>query len=122
MIRFVCTLCGEEIDVRDQLAGRQIECPKCKCVRLVPDKSPTIKFHCHSCGKGIRVARIHAGKKGKCPNCRNIIDIPHHAEGTTIALVCTICNEIIHVPEDSKEHLIKCPECGSYIEGLSKDE
>jgi DNA-directed RNA polymerase subunit RPC12/RpoP len=122
MIRFVCTLCGEEIDVRDELAGRQIKCPKCNNICLVPDKSPKMKFHCHSCGQSVRVAQIYAGKKGICPKCKKLIDIPPHPEGTMVALVCTICNEIIHVPEDSKEHFIKCPKCGSYIEGLSKDD
>ena len=121
MIRFVCTLCGIEIDVRDELAGMQINCPKCKSVRLVPDKSPKMKFHCHHCGQSVRVEQIHAGKKGVCPKCRKIIDIPPHPEGTMVALVCTICNEIIHVPEDSKEKIIVCPKCGSYMEGLSKD-
>ena len=122
MIKFVCKLCGEEIDVRDQLAGRQINCPKCKCVRLVPNKSPKMKFHCHSCGQSVRIDQIYAGKKGKCPKCQKIIDIPAHPEGTMVALVCPICNEIIHIPEDSKEKIIECPKCGSYVEGLSKDE
>jgi DNA-directed RNA polymerase subunit RPC12/RpoP len=121
VIRFVCTLCSEIISVRDQLAGRQINCPKCDGVRLVPDKSPKMKFHCHSCGQSVRVEQIHAGKKGTCPKCRKLIDIPPHPEGTMVALVCSICNEIIHVPEDSKEKIIECPKCGSYIEGLSKE-
>jgi len=122
MIRFVCKLCGEEIDVHDQLAGKQMECPKCKSIRLVPDKSPRIKFHCPSCGQSVRVAQIHAGKKGICPKCKKLVDIPSHPEGTMVALVCPICNEIIHVPEDSKEHFIECPNCSSYVEGLAKDD
>ena len=122
MIRFVCTLCGEEIDVRDQLSGRQIKCPKCNCVRLVPDKSPKIKFHCKSCGQRIRAAQIHAGKKGKCPKCKKLIVIPSHQEGSTVTLVCPICNETIHVPEGSRKEFIECPKCSSYVEGLSKDD
>ena len=58
MIRFVCKLCGEEIDVRDELAGRQMECTKCKSIRVVPDKSPKLKFHCKSCGQKVRVDLI----------------------------------------------------------------
>jgi DNA-directed RNA polymerase subunit RPC12/RpoP len=46
---------------------------------------------------------------------------PPHPEGTMVALVCSICNKIIHVPENSKEKIIVCPKCDSYIEGLSKD-
>ena len=122
MIRFVCTLCGEVINARDQLSGRQIKCPKCNCVRLVPDKSPKMKFHCNSCGQSVRVDQIDAGKKGICPKCKKLIDIPTHPEGSMVALVCPICNEIIHVPEGSKEHFIECPKCRSYVEGLSKDE
>jgi DNA-directed RNA polymerase subunit RPC12/RpoP len=121
MIRFVCNLCGEEIDVRDQLSGKQMECPKCKSIRVIPDKSPKIKFHCKSCGQKIRTDQIHAGKKGTCPKCKKLIDIPSHPEGTMVALVCPICNEIIHVPEGSKEKLIECPKCGSYVEGLPKE-
>jgi DNA-directed RNA polymerase subunit RPC12/RpoP len=121
MIRFVCELCGEEIDVQDQLSGRQIKCPKCKSIRIVPDKSPKIKFHCKSCGHGIRAAQIDAGKKGICPNCKKPVVIPSHPEGSTVALVCSICNEMIHVPEDSKEEFIKCPKCGSFVQGLHKD-
>ena len=121
MIRFVCTLCGEIISVRDQLAGRQINCSKCKCIRLVPENSPKMKFHCHNCGQSVRVEQIHAGQKGICPKCKKLIDIPPHPEGTMVAVVCSICNEVIHIPEDSKEHFIECPKCGSFIEGLSKD-
>ena len=121
MIRFVCTLCGEEIDVREELAGRQMKCPKCKSIRFIPDKSPKLKFHCKSCGQKVRVDLIYAGKKGKCPKCKKLIDIPHHPEGTMVALVCTICNEIIHVREDSKAHFLKCPNCDSFMEGLAKD-
>jgi transcription elongation factor Elf1 len=68
MIRFVCTLYVEEIDVRGQLAGRQINCPKCNGVRLVPDKSPKMKFHCHSCVQSVRVEQIYTGKKGYAQN------------------------------------------------------
>ena len=121
MIRFLCKLCGEEIDVQYQLSGKQIECPKCKNIRVVPDKSPKIKFHCKSCGQRIRVAQINAGKKGKCPKCKKLIVIPSHQEGSTVTLVCSICNEIIHVPEGSREAFIECPKCSSYVEGLSKD-
>ena len=35
MIKFVCKLCGEVISVREQLSGRQIECPKCKKTQIV---------------------------------------------------------------------------------------
>ena len=73
MIRFFCKLCGEGISVHGHLSGRQIECPKCKSIRVVPDKSPKIQFHCKSCGKRIRVAQIHVGKKAKCPECKKLI-------------------------------------------------
>ncbi|MHC4325051.1 MAG: hypothetical protein ACYSUX_12370 [Planctomycetota bacterium] len=122
MIRFVCELCGEVINAREQLSGRQIECPKCKKIRIVPEKSPKMKFHCKNCGQRIRARQIDAGKKGNCPKCKELIDIPSHPEGTTVALTCSICNETIHVPEESKEHFIECPKCSSYVEGLSKDE
>lgn len=127
MIRFVCKLCGEVISVQDQLSGRQMECPKCKSIRVIPDKSPKIKFHCKSCGQRVRAAQIHAGKKGKCPNCKKLIDIPTLQEGFAegsgmVTLVCSICNATIHVPEGSKEEFIKCPKCSSYVEGLSKDD
>jgi DNA-directed RNA polymerase subunit RPC12/RpoP len=122
MIKFVCKLCGEIINVREELSGRQIECPKCKRIRVVPPKSPKMRFHCKNCGQAIKVAQIHAGKKGKCPKCQKIINIPAHPEGTTITLVCSICNETIHVPEGTEEHFIECPKCNSFIEGLSKDE
>ena len=127
MIRFVCKLCGEVISVQDHLAGRQMECTKCKSIRLVPDKSPKIKFHCKSCGQSVQVAQIHAGKKGNCPKCKKLIVIPTlqawSAEGSgTVTLVCSICNETIHVPEGSKKEFIECPKCGSYVEGLSKND
>ena len=126
MIKFVCKLCGEEISVHEQLSGRQMECPKCKSIRVIPDKSPKIKFHCKSCGQRIRAAQIHAGKKGKCPKCKKLIVIPTLQEGSaegpgTVTLVCSICNETIHVPEGSREKFIECPKCSSYVEGLSKD-
>jgi len=124
MIRFVCKLCGEVISVQDQLSGRQMECPKCKSIRAIPDKSPKIKFHCKSCGQRIRVAQIHAGKKGKCPKCKKLIVIPTLQEGSAegsgmVTLVCSICNETIHVPEGSKKEFIECPGCSSYMEAPS---
>jgi len=98
-----------------------------KSIRVIPDKSPKIKFHCKSCGQRIRAAQIHAGKKGKCPKCKKLIDIPTLQEGFDegsgmVTLVCSICNATIHVPEGSREELIKCPKCSSYVEGLSKDD
>ena len=66
MIRFVCNLCGEAISAREELSGTQIECPKCKRIRVVPEKSPKLKFHCSSCSQAVRIEQIHAGKKAKC--------------------------------------------------------
>jgi len=126
MIRFFCKLCGEGIDARDELSGRQIECPKCKSIRLVPDKSVKIKFHCENCGQKVRVAQIYAGKEAKCPKCKKVVVIPAHLTGSNedsgiVTLVCSVCNEIIHVPKSSREKFLECPRCSSYIEGVSKD-
>lgn len=126
MIRFYCKLCGEGIDARDELTGRQIKCPKCKSVRVVPDKSLKIKFHCRNCGQKVRVAQIYAGKEAKCPRCNKVIVIPPHLTGSSedsgiVTLVCSICNEIIHAPEGTIDKFIECPKCGSYVGGLSKD-
>jgi len=126
MIKFICKLCGEQITVLEKLSGRQIECPKCKKIRVVPDKPTKIKFHCNSCGQRIRVAPIHAGKKGKCPKCKKQVVIPSRQasnEGSgMVTLFCSLCNETIHVPEGTVEEFIECPKCSSYLEGLSKDE
>jgi len=76
MIRFHCKNCGQKLNVEDKHSGKQVKCPKCGSICVVPDKSDKIKFHCKSCGQSIRVPKIHAGKKGKCPKCKNPVVVP----------------------------------------------
>jgi len=121
MIKFSCMLCGEKLSVQDQLSGKRIKCPKCSNTSVVPAESPRIKFDCPNCGRGIRVLQIHAGKKGQCPKCKSPVVVPllkaDPAEDSgTVTVVCSMCNESIRAPKDSKERFVECPACGSNVE------
>jgi Tol biopolymer transport system component len=76
MIRFSCKNCGQKLNVDDKHYGRQVKCPKCGEVVVVPANLDKITFHCKSCDQKISVPQIHAGKKGKCPKCQNAVVIP----------------------------------------------
>jgi Tol biopolymer transport system component/peroxiredoxin/DNA-directed RNA polymerase subunit RPC12/RpoP len=124
MIEFHCKNCGQKLSVQDQHSGKQVKCPKCGSIGVVPDNSDKIKFHCQNCGQSISVPQIYAGKKGKCPKCKNVVVIPT-AEATPakstsmISFTCSMCDETVQVPETSIGKTIECPECGSYIETSS---
>jgi len=124
MIEFSCTKCGQKLNVEDKHSGKRVRCPKCGEVGFVPDNSDKIEFHCESCGQSISVPKIHAGKKGKCPKCKNLVVVPSLRRGPlgdtgTFSVVCSMCEEIIQVPETSREQTIECPACGSYVEASS---
>ena len=121
MIKFACILCGERLNVQDQYAGKRIRCPKCNSTSVVPAESPKIRFTCENCGQGIRVLQIHAGKEGKCPKCDSPILVPSltadpETGSETVTVVCSMCNEKIRVPKDSKDRFIECPACSSNVE------
>jgi DNA-directed RNA polymerase subunit RPC12/RpoP len=76
MIKFLCKNCGQKLNVEDKYSGKQVRCPKCGSISVIPAISDKITFHCKTCGQKINVFKIHAGKKGKCPKCQNIVVVP----------------------------------------------
>jgi DNA-directed RNA polymerase subunit RPC12/RpoP len=125
MIKFRCENCNQKLSIQDQHSGKQVKCPKCSSVVVVPDNSDKIKFHCKSCSQNISVPKIYAGKKGKCPRCKNPIVVPSldrksTNDARTFSIVCLMCEENIQVPETSRGQTIKCPECGSDVETSSE--
>jgi len=76
MIKFSCDKCGHKLGVRDELAGKRGNCPKCQRVVVVPEKSILVGFVCESCGEKISAIHTRAGKKGKCPKCKTTLAVP----------------------------------------------
>jgi DNA-directed RNA polymerase subunit RPC12/RpoP len=121
VIKFHCKNCGQNISVKDKLAGKRGKCPKCGYIVVVPDTPAKIEFPCKGCGQKIAVPKSYAGKKGRCPNCKSIVFVPGHATASpksikTVCFVCSMCNGKIEVPEASRGKLIECPKCGSFVE------
>lgn len=123
MIEFVCTLCGEKLNVPDHFAGRPFKCTKCHIDGVVPEMYDKIKFHCEHCGQHLRIPKAYAGKKATCPKCKKALVVPPFkpkpdppSASGTVTVVCPMCNEILHPSKHSKGQTISCPNCDSYIE------
>ena len=82
--------CGTRIRVKEELAGKQVQCPRCSRKIAIPvvakstesnasdvksQSVNTIEAKC-KCGKLLRVSTKYAGRKAKCPKCEAIISIP----------------------------------------------
>jgi len=39
MIRFYCTQCGKRLEIKDEHAGKEVKCPDCGAVAIVPQKT-----------------------------------------------------------------------------------
>ena len=76
MITFRCKRCGQEVSAPDEYSGKQVKCPKCGSVNVVPGTLTKIKFRCKNCGQKISVPQNYAGKRGTCPRCKNTVIIP----------------------------------------------
>jgi hypothetical protein len=66
--------CGTILKAKQELAGKQVKCPKCGDVVLIP-KPDSIRLTC-SCGQIIQAKASLAGKRVKCPTCNQPIGIP----------------------------------------------
>ncbi len=104
MIQLSCKNCGQKLNIDDNHLGKQVKCPKCGRVVLIPDNSNKITFQCNSCGQKIRVTKIQAGKKVKCPKCQNIFIVPNH-KTTPITLTkprTSIPSSTVHNPNQEE--------------------
>ena len=76
-IKATCT-CGAEFNVKPELAGKRVKCPKCGDTFAVPKPQTAesrIRVTCQ-CGKAVKAKRELAGKRVKCPACGQALDIP----------------------------------------------
>lgn len=82
-IRFRCLSCAQRISADEATAGKQVLCPQCQTMCLVPRPGPVgellsvdMRFRCPACGKKIAVDCCHAGEAAQCPACRANLTIP----------------------------------------------
>lgn len=75
--------CGAILKARDELAGKQVKCPRCGNPILIP-ASDSIRITC-TCGQRIQAKASLQGKRVQCPTCKQPLDIPDIASrpGTT---------------------------------------
>lgn len=108
-IAFSCPQCGKGYRVKDDLAGKPVNCKECSAPMRVPapvatpaipdpeaeslaeaalKESPAaeggppdeIEFECPNCIEQVKVDLKFAGKQAPCPNCRRIVRIPLPAD------------------------------------------
>ena len=95
-IQFQCPYCRQPYKVRDDLAGKKVNCKECKKVVTVPavdhavldhlavsvlaDEQPpapvadgiagTVEVECPMCAETVQFPAAMAGKRAPCPSCR----------------------------------------------------
>jgi len=85
-------------------------------------RNNTIRFHCECCGQEIHVAAEHAGEQVECPKCKKVVvfPVPVDKSDSVPVVRCLTCGRDLKVPENFKERLIECSECGAYVDLQSK--
>ncbi|MCA9187012.1 MAG: hypothetical protein R3E01_15910 [Pirellulaceae bacterium] len=85
--------CGQKFAAKDGLAGKKVQCPKCKNALEIPvtgtpsrssqeasESQKPIRFRC-KCEHAITVKADAAGRKVKCPKCDSVLVVPRPAKG-----------------------------------------
>lgn len=75
-IEHLCS-CGVKLKVKDELAGKKIQCPKCSQTTVVPQPkiaTEMIPVQCE-CGKAFRAKPSMAGQSFKCTACNRSVAI-----------------------------------------------
>ncbi len=103
MFAFKCPYCAAVIEVTEDCAGENANCPACKRAFKVPvpgqraqraqaEAAPAaeeefVSFLCKACGQEIEAPMDMAGSQAECPACGSVMMIPYVSEpGTTQAL------------------------------------
>lgn len=96
MIAFSCQVCGKQIKVDEQYAGKKGKCSACGQTLVIPAAPKTVQtvgssssvqpgtaapagmatFECPKCLKHIKFGEQHAGTRVKCPACGQALIIP----------------------------------------------
>ncbi len=69
--------CGATLKAKQELAGKQVKCPRCSNPLLIP-ASNSIRVTC-PCGQRIQAKSSLQGKRVQCPACKQPLDIPEIA-------------------------------------------
>ena len=80
MVRAQCS-CGAAFEVKPELAGKQVKCPKCGQTFTVPATAPaatqqSVGVVTCSCGSRFQPQPHLAGKSVPCPKCGQVLSIP----------------------------------------------
>jgi hypothetical protein len=88
-IQFRCR-CGRQLRAADGSAGRQVRCPGCQEIQVVPEAAAVqeapvpepaapaprmVRFDC-DCGKRMQARAEFAGQPTRCPACGEVVTIP----------------------------------------------
>jgi DNA-directed RNA polymerase subunit RPC12/RpoP len=79
VIEFHCRNCGHPINLPETCAGKQVECPECKKVVVVPapvDKSDSVPIvRCLACGRELKVPENFKERLIECSECGAYVDL-----------------------------------------------
>lgn len=90
-IEFRCTSCSKLLQVSEEFAGRNCQCPSCGVMAVVPQPAPRApqqahvqpatqtKIACPHCSGTMAVPASAAGKQVSCPFCKQPIVVPSHS-------------------------------------------
>lgn len=91
-IEFRCTSCSKLLQVSEEFAGRNCQCPSCGVMAVVPHPAPRAPLQ-------QAPAQSPAQTKIACPHCSGTMAVPASAAGKQVN--CPFCKKPIVVPSQS---------------------
>ncbi len=82
-VLLVCS-CGKQLQVQDELIGKNVRCPACK---VVIEAQPTltlapvpivdkVRLRCGRCGMEMQTSAANRGRDVACPGCKSAVMVP----------------------------------------------
>jgi DNA-directed RNA polymerase subunit RPC12/RpoP len=99
-IRITCTSCGSKLKARDNLAGKQTRCPRCKTMLLVQPPSDAMES----------VAAKLLASVEETPSRKSVL-VPSNEIVGGIEFVCPFCEERYQVAQEMAGRSILCRNC-----------
>jgi len=78
-IKVYCGRCGKALVAKDELAGKVVNCPKCRSKVPIPTSDldkPQIRLLCSGCGSKMKAMPEQADEDMQCPKCNRLIHLP----------------------------------------------
>src|SRR5262245_30829341 len=134
--RFTCP-CGQQLQAKDELAGRVMKCPACGTVQAIPGtpvdtpapasagpppQAPAngpvagaattmVRFEC-ACGRRLQARAEAVGRPARCPSCASVVAI---ADAPPLVRFRCACGQAIQAREDYAGRAARCPACARTV-------